>query len=410
LNTFTVKAILLIFDGLGDRPIKSLGGKTPLEAAKTPNFDKLAAGGVCGISDTLGVGLCPGSDTAHLSLFGYPLEDYYCGRGPFEAAGVGMKLAAGDVAFRANAGTVDAKLNILDRRAGRIRDTTQFAKAIDGMMIDGVKFRVKPATAYRMGVVMHGKGLSAALSDPDPHEVGVKVTQAKPLDDSKEAKFTAAVVNKFLEKSHKILKDLPFNKKREAAGEPPGNYVMLRGAGSMRPIPPFEERYGMKAACVAGAGLYKGAAALVGMKLLNAPGATGLPDTNVKSKFSTARKALKKFDFVFIHVKGADSLGEDKNIKGKKEFIEKCDRALPELMKLKDTIIAVTADHSTPCEMMKHSGDPVPIMFCGQGVRTDDVKKFGERACAKGGVGRIRGIDIMPEIVNLTGRAKLVGD
>lgn len=404
-----MKAILIVCDGLGDRPIKELGGKTPLEGAKTPNLDRLAREGICGLVHTLGVGLRPGSDTSHLALFGYDPGVYYHGRGPFEAAGIGMDLKPGDVALRGNMGTVDEKLVVLDRRAGRIRDTSPYAKALDGMVIDNIKFEVKPGTGHRVGVVMRGRGLSSRISDPDPHEIGVRVHEARPLDGTRDAKFTAVVLNKFLEESHLILKELKANEQRVKEGSPPGNYLLIRGAGYVAEIPSFEERYGLKAACIAGAGLYKGVARLLGMDVIKVEGATGLPDTNVEAKFRTAVKALKQYDFIFIHVKGADSLGEDGNYKGKKEFIEKIDKAAKTLLGLKDTFIVITADHSTPCALKMHSGDPVPLLINGPGVRVDEVREYGERNCMKGGLGHIRGLDLMPELVNLMGRARLIG-
>jgi len=404
-----MKTMLIICDGLGDRPVKELGNKTPLEAAKTPNMDKLTKGGICGLVHTLGVGVRPGSDTSHLALLGYDPKEYYHGRGPFEAAGIGMDLKPGDVALRGNMGTVDDKLVVVDRRAGRVRDTTPFAKALDGMVIDGVRFDVKPGTGHRVGIVMKGSGLSSRISDPDPHEVGVKIHLAKPLDNSREAKYTADVLNKFLEKSHAILKDMEENKQRVKEGNPAANYILARGAGFVADVPKFEKRYGLKAACVAGAGLYKGIARFLGMDVIKAEGATGLPDTNVESKFKTALKTLKQYDFVFVHVKAADSLGEDGNCKGKKEFIEKIDKAAKQLTGLQDTLIVLTADHSTPCALKMHSGDPVPLFMNGPGVRVDDVASFGERNCAKGGLGHMKGLELMPEIINLMGRAQLIG-
>ena len=404
------KAIVLIYDGLGDRPIASLGGLTPLEYAKTPNFDKLATEAQCGLMHTLGRGLRPGSDTSHLAIFGYEPAKYYPGRGPIEVAGLGLKMQDGDVALRGNFGTVDDNMVIQDRRAGRIRVVEPLTKAIDGLQIDDVTLVVKPGTAHRGGVVMRGPGLSSAVTDADPHEVGQAVWEVKPTDDSTEAKRTAKLLNKFVAKTHEILAELEFNKERQSRGELPGNCLLLRGAGQYRSFPSFKERFGFTSCCVAGGGLYKGIGAFLGMDIIEVPGATALPDSDVKAKFKTALKQLDSHDFVFIHVKAADSLGEDGDPQGKAEFIAKCDKAMGLFEDLpKDGLLAVTADHSTPCELKQHSADPVPVMFYGDGVRTDDVTAFGERACAKGGLGHIEGKDIMPQIQNLMGHLHLIG-
>lgn len=404
------KAIVLIFDGLGDRPIASLAGQTPLEYAKTPNFDKLATQAECGLMHTLGRGLRPGSDTSHLAIFGYGSAKYYPGRGPIEVAGIGLKMEHGDVAFRGNFGTVDENMVIQDRRAGRILVVEPLTTALDGLQIDGVTLVVKPGTAHRAGVIMRGQGLSSAVTDADPHEVGQAVLEVKPTDDSPEAKRTAELLNKFIAKTHEILAELEFNKERQSRGELPGNCLLLRGAGQYRSFPSFKERFGFTACCVAGGGLYKGIGAFLGMDIIEVPGATALPDSDVEAKFKTALKQLGSHDFVFIHVKAADSLAEDGNPKGKTEFIEKCDKAMGLFDNLpKDALLVVTADHSTPCELKQHSADPVPVMFYGEGVRTDDVAAFGERACAKGGLGHIEGKDIMPQIQNLMGRLHLIG-
>lgn len=404
------KVMFLIFDGLGDRPIKEFGNKTPLEAANTPNFDKLASKSICGLSNALGRGVRPGSDVSHLAIFGYPMEKYYTGRGPIEVAGLGIKLQEGDVAFRGNFGSVDFDWNILDRRAGRIRVVDEFAAAIDGLTIDGVQIIVKPGTAHRAGVVFRGKGLSANITDADPHEEGKPVLEVKPKDDTAEAAFTASVINKFMRKSYEILDSLESNKKRCADGNFPANFLLLRGAGMYPTMPNFEEKYGLKACCIAGGGLYRGIGAFLGMDLINVEGATALPDSNVRNKFIAAKKALEEYDFVFTHVKATDSLAEDGNSQGKKDFIEKCDIAAEELLNLPENVLlVVTADHSTACELKAHSADPVPVMFCSEHVRIDDVTEFNERTFVKGGLGRMVGADIMKEVMNIMGKLHLIG-
>ena len=405
------KVLVFIMDGLGDRPISEFGNKTPLEYANTPNFDKLCSESQCGLMYTLGRGKRPGSDTAHLSIFGYPIDEYYTGRGPIEAAGVGIELSNGDIAFRGNFGTVDENWNVIDRRAGRISDVTPFAQAIDGMEIDGIRFVVKPGSAYRAGVVMRGEGLSSKVSNADSHNAFDKVQEVVPLDNSNEAKFTANVLNKFMKKTYDILNELVENKKLEKEGKYKANFLLLRGAGVFPKLPKFTEKWGFEnACCIAGGGLYKGVGAFLGMKLINVDGANAQINTNIEGKMRAAVEALKTNDFVFLHIKPTDSLAEDGNFVGKRDFIEKIDKYVPILNEVDDeTLIVITADHSTACELKAHSADPVPILFHCKGIRSDGITKFGERSCAKGSLGVIEGKDVMPNILNIMGKLPLTG-
>jgi 2,3-bisphosphoglycerate-independent phosphoglycerate mutase len=405
------KAMLIVMDGLGDRPVKELGDLTPLEAARTPNLDALAARGITGMMNAIGIGMRPGSDTSHLAILGYDLDKYYTGRGTIEVAGLGMDLEAGDVALRGNLGTVDDQLIVVDRRAGRITDTGPFVADLDGLKYQDVTLRVRPGTGHRAGIILRGPGLSSRISDNDPHEVGVKVHEVHPLDDSKEAAFTARVLNHFLAEAHRILAANPLNQERIKQGKPPANYLLGRGAGYYKEIDKFEQRYGLRACAIAGGGLYKGIGAFTGMDVFQVAGATGLPNTDIAAKFRAALAALKgAYDFAFVHVKATDTFGEDGDFKGKRDFINRIDEAAALLLDA-PFLLAVTADHSTPCALKRHSGDPVPLMMVGDGlVRPDDVKAFGERPCARGGMGRLIGLQVMPEIINLLGLSKLIGD
>jgi 2,3-bisphosphoglycerate-independent phosphoglycerate mutase len=404
------KVLMIISDGLGDRPVKELNNQTPLEAAATPNLDRLASEGECGMMHTLGRGHTPGSDTAHLEIFGYAIDECYSGRGPIEVAGLGLDLEHGDIALRGNFGTVNEEMIITDRRAGRIRVVEPLTKALDGMTVDDVTFIIKPGTAHRAGVIMRGKGLSDAIIDADPHHPDVPIRQVTPTDETPEAARTADVLNKFLAKAHDVLKDQPLNKDRIANGELPANYLLVRGSGQYKRVDKFHERYGMTAACVAGGGLYKGVGAFLGMDVMDVPGATALADTDLNSKFGVAIDCLKKYDFVFVHVKAADSLGEDGDYEAKRDFIEKIDKHMPLFdERPANTLIVFTADHTTPCEMKAHSADPVPVMFSGPSVRPDSVEAFNERACTLGGLGYVTGLDIMPQVMNLTGKLPLTG-
>ncbi len=405
------KIIFIILDGLGDKPIEMFNGETPLEHARTPNMDKLAKEGVTGIIHVLGKGIRPNSDEAHLTLFGYDVKKDYPGRGPIEAAGVGVKLKHGDVAIRANLATVDKKLRVKDRRAGRIESAFEFTRELDGIEMEGVKFIVKSGTGHRVIIIMRGKGLSDKISNSDVHYLTVdkivddwmnhKVNKIKALDNSKEAKFTAQILQRFLEKSHGVLEKNPLNDKREKNGKLRGNYFLTRGPGCYKQLESFNEKYGLKAACIAGAGLYKGLGVIAGMKLIEVKGATGMPNTNVKAKFEKALERINDYDFIFVHVKPTDIFGENGDCEGKKNFIEKkIDPAFKVLMGF-DGIIAVTGDHSTPCKNKDHSGDPVPVLIHGGNIKSDSVKKFSEKECKKGSLGEIFGKDYIKKILEL---------
>lgn len=403
------KILLVVFDGLGDRPVSVLNGKTPLEAAVKPNLDALAARGMVGLVHTVGVGIRPGSDVAHLGLLGYDPHKYYCGRGPFEAAGYGLDLAPGDVAMRGNFGTVDKDMVITDRRAGRIDDASELVKAFDGMEIDGVKILLKAGVGHRVAVVFRGPGLDSGITEPDPHRTGVKVREAEPVGGGPAARATAGIVNRFIRKTREILSGQPLNAKRMEMGLPPANIILLRGPGMLAKFPPFADRFGMKAACVAGAGLYKGISRLLGFDIISVPGATGKPDTDVSAKVQAALTAFGTHQFVFLHLKGTDVLAEDKNPLGKKEFIEKADKAFGLLMDRKDMLIAVTGDHSTASALGMHTADPVPLLISGTDIRTDRCGSFGETGCAAGSLGHIMGVNLMPVLIDQLGKAPLYG-
>jgi 2,3-bisphosphoglycerate-independent phosphoglycerate mutase len=401
------KAVLLIADGLGDRPIRALRYKTPLEAAPKPNLDRLAAEGECGLMDPIAPGVRAGSDTAHLALLGYDPYKYYTGRGPFEAAGIGMDVRKGDVAFRCNFSTVDDNMVVTDRRAGRITEgTDKLAAAVDGLEFDGITAIFKESVAHRGALILRAPGLSADITDTDPHHEGEKVLTCEPCDpDDEAAAKTAKAVDAFVRKSYEILKDHPVNRERTAQGLNPANIILPRGAGIGPHIESFECEHNLKAACVAETGLINGVARYVGMRIIETPGATGGADSNVMNMAEQIVKCLETYDFVLCNVKGADVGGHDDAPQVKIDMIAKLDEMVKFLMSraTDDQYIVLTADHSTPCEMKDHSGDPVPIAFWGPGVRTDSCVRFDERSVVVGGVHRIRGIDVMKIITQLMG-------
>jgi 2,3-bisphosphoglycerate-independent phosphoglycerate mutase len=404
------KMLIVVCDGLGDRPVPGLRNRTPLQAALRPSLNHFARKGACGVMDIIAPGVRPGSDTAHLALFGHDPFKVYTGRGPFEAMGVGMEVRPGDVAFRCNFSTVDEKLNILDRRAGRIREgTADLAKALDGWDFEGVEVHFKEGTEHRGVLLLRAPGLSPLVSDADPHQEGVRPHECEPR--APEAGLTARVVNEFVKRSYEILKDHPVNRARAKAGERPANIVLPRGAGIMPHIPTFKERFGMKCAAIAGVALVKGICRVAGMDIIDVKGATGGLNTDMGAKARAAIKALDSYDLVFVNIKAADLCGHDGDPKGKAAVAARIDKAMSIVKRdLPDVAyLALTADHSTPCCVKDHTGDPVPLVIYGKGVRTDRVRTFDEIACAEGGLGRLRGVDLLPVLMDLTGRAEKFG-
>ena len=407
------KILMIVIDGVGDR-----GVRTPLSTAKKPNLDELAKRGINGIMDTIKPGIRPGSDTAHLALLGYDPLKCYTGRGPIEASGVGIELKEGDVAFRVNFGTVEGEGSVfdkivVDRRAGRISETDELVKAVNeevDLSQFGVEFTFKRGSGHRGAVVFRGD-LSDKVSDVDPKKIGEKVKRCVPLVDDEKARFTAEVVNYFVEKSHEVLENHPLNIERAKRGLPKANVLLLRGAGTAPHLPKFEERFGMKLACISGTALIKGVVRIVGGDVLEVEGATGGKDTNLNAKVENAIKALERYDFVLLHIKATDEYGHDGDFEGKRKFIEKIDRALEPILSLdfSEVCLVVTADHSTPVKVKDHTADPVPVTIVYGDVRVDDVKEFSELEAYKGGLHRITGNDLFNILLDLTNRAKKFG-
>lgn len=236
------KVLLMIADGLGDRPCEELGWKTPLEAARKDHLDQIASWGSSGIMDLWQCGTPVGTDLGHMILFGYGLPDYP-GRGPIEAFGEGMELQPGDIALRANFATCQDGL-VVDRRAGRIRQgTRELAAALDGMQVEDVQVLFKEATEHRAVMVLRGPGLSSAVTDADPKKEGLPIRPVRPRDGSPEAERTARILDQVLVRCQEILAQHPLNREREGAGLPPANAILTRGAGQMPQLEKTAEKY-----------------------------------------------------------------------------------------------------------------------------------------------------------------------
>lgn len=404
------KILMIVMDGLGDRAVKSLDYRTPLQCARKPNLDWFASNGTSGIMDVIAPGIRPGSDTSHLALLGYDPYKVYTGRGPFEAAGVGLVGKAGDVAFRCNFATVDSRFNVLDRRAGRIKepDTTELAKALDGMNIGDIKVVVREATEHRAVLMLQGRDLSPRVSDADPHAL-TTVQTSRPL--GPDAARTSEAVNEFVRRSYEVLNDHPVNERRASEGLLPANILLPRGAGVFPDIQPFPERYEMSASGVAGVSLIRGICRVCGLEVIEPPGCTGGMDTDMEAKTCAALKELDRKDFVLMNVKASDVTSHDGDPSRKIETIERLDgmariirKDMPE-----GTVVALMADHCTPVELGDHSGDPVPLTIYTENSIKDGTMSYDEVSCARGALGRIRGMDLMPILLDKADRAEKFG-
>ncbi|MFQ5986011.1 MAG: 2,3-bisphosphoglycerate-independent phosphoglycerate mutase [Thermoplasmata archaeon] len=404
------RVILVVCDGLGDRPVEELGGRTPLQAAATPNLDWFAAQGACGQVDVIAPGIRPGSDTAHLALFGYNPYEIYTGRGPFEAAGVRLDVQEGDVAFRCNFATLDKKGRVVDRRAGRIRvGTDELAASLTDMTLEGVRLAFRAGTEHRGALVLRGTGLDPRVTDGDPHSVNVPVAEVKALAPA--AEKTARVVNQFLRQARDVLSTHPVNKERLQNGQPPANALLTRGAGRMADIRPVTEKWGLRFAAVAGVALVKGICRVVGMDLLSVEGATGGLDSDLDAKISAGMGGLEDHDVVVVSIKAPDIAAHDGKPDEKARVIERIDQSLGPLREAfrEEWVFGVTADHTTPSATGDHSADPVPLLVYGEGIRTDEVTRYDEMAVTKGSLARLRGVDVLPLLLDLADRTEKFG-
>ncbi len=405
------RILLMVLDGAGDRACPELRGLTPLQHVRTPNLDWFVEHGMAGLCDPISPGVRAGSDTAHFSILGYDARAVYTGRGPFEAIGAGVDIQPGDVAFRCNFATVNSDMEILDRRAGRIREpeTEQLAEALDGIEIDGIECSVHAGTEHRAVLVLRGDGLSPDVTDCDPGE-DTHLLRCEPL--TEEAQLTADVVNGFLDEAYERLRSHTVNRKRSAAGLPPANMLVPRGAGGYPDIESFPEKYGISATCVAGVGLVKGICKVCGLDVYPLPPACdGGMNSDLIMKMEGALEALEEYDLVLMNIKAPDVAGHDGDARAKSEAIKRIDAAvgffrsrMPE-----DLVVVITCDHCTPCSLQDHSGDPVPIAFYTQGMIWDDAGEFSETGCSRGMVGRIRATDIIPICMDLANRTSKFG-
>ena len=422
-----MKLIFVAIDGMGDLPIESLGNKTPLEAAETPNLDSLAKKGKTGLMYTVRKGVAPESDVAVISLLGYDPFKYSTGRGVIEAAGVGLKMKDGDLALRCNFATLGQGRTILDRRVARSLSTEE-ASELTKAVNKEVKLTSYPATfeykntlGHRAVLLIKSKArpLSSNITNSDPAYIimnGIGVAKpdvemvlktCEPTDNTEASKVSAGLVNEFIEKSHILWENHPINEKRAKEGKLKANVVLTRDAGHL--LPKFfniNKRYDVNFAALADMHAERGIAQLAGMESSLLPPPTGNLQKDCKVRVKALLEALPKHDCFYIHLKGPDEPGHDGNCTLKTQVISAIDKyffgPLLNQITLQDNLICVTTDHATPCALKVHSDTPVPVLISGDRFGNSTIVKFCEKECAKGSLGIIgRGCELMPKLMEL---------
>nr|AIF21631.1 Phosphoglycerate mutase (apgM) [uncultured marine thaumarchaeote SAT1000_05_G10] len=408
--------VYVLLDGVGDLPHPNLVGKTPLDAASTPNLDRLAKNGTMGQVITVGKGIAPESDIAVFNMLGYKFKhDDYAGRGVVEAIGIGIDFKDGDLALRGNFATLNHDGVIIDRRAGR-KIEKQDTEAVSNEIEEKIKFSDENATAIITPTIGHrlvirirsNCTLSSNISNTDPAYVRVagmgiakavtdflKIEKCLPLDEESHTKLASKLVNELTEQSLDIMKKSKVNERRKENGKKLLNGILLRDAGNIYPkVTPINDLHSMKFSCIVDMPVEIGISEILKMKTYDAGGLT-----DYEEKAKVAAKAMDEQNAVYVHLKGPDEFGHDGNAQGKMENIEEIDKrffgTLLDNIDSSKVAVIVSADHSTPCINKGHSADPVPLLISGDMVTNDDTQRFTEIEAKKGKIGLIDGAQVI---------------
>ena len=382
-----MKYLILLGDGMADYPIDLFEGKTPLEYAHTPNMDRMAAEGTLGLIDTIPQGLPPGSDVANLAVLGYNPIDCYTGRGPLEAANMGIALSPEDIAFRCNLVTLsDAEPVMGDFTAEHI-SSAEARRLIDDIAkeLGSDDFSFYPGVGYRHLMVWKG-GDPGVVTTP-PHDItGKRIGRYLPKGPGSEK------INRLIHCSWELLADHPVNKERAARGLKSATSIWPWGQGKAPKMRKISERFQIRGGVISAVDLLNGIGVYAGLEVLPVVGATGYTDTNYRGKAEKALIALKELDLVFIHVEAPDEMGHEGNLEGKVESIEAFDEkvvgaVLQGMESMKPFRIAVLSDHPTPISIKTHSGDPSPFAVLSSVDEENQCRgiSFGEREAARTG-------------------------
>ncbi|MBQ7942262.1 MAG: cofactor-independent phosphoglycerate mutase [Muribaculaceae bacterium] len=401
-----MRYVVILGDGMADEPIAELGGMTPLEAAYTPNIDRLAVNSRLGLLRTVPAGYAPGSEVAHLSLLGYNLDKVFEGRGSLEAASMGVEIMPGEMAMRCNIICVEDG-RIKNHSAGHISDE-EARILIDYLNENLADERVSlyPGVSYRHLIKI--KGADKRIKCTPPHDVpGTPFKDVLVTAEVPEAEDTAQLINSLTLKSQELLSNHPVNLKRIAEGKDPANSIWTWSPGYKPDMETLGEKFGIKNGVVISAvDLIRGIGVYCGLRPIIVEGATGLWNTNYEGKAQAAINALKEgCDFVFLHVEASDEAGHEGDYNLKKRTIEALDdricRPIIEAMKEIDepVSIAVLPDHPTPCSIRTHSAKPVPFLIYRPGAEPDDVKELNEHTAGNGYYGTLSDDEFINEFL-----------
>ncbi|RMF94234.1 MAG: cofactor-independent phosphoglycerate mutase [Candidatus Schekmanbacteria bacterium] len=388
-----MKYIVVLGDGMADKPLDALDGKTCLEAANTPNMDMIAREGICGLAQTIPDGMNPGSDVASLSVLGYNPADVYTGRAPLEAASIGVNLDDDDTAFRCNLVTIkDGKMD--DYSAGHI-STEEAAVLINDInaKISDKEVSFYSGKSYRHLMVYKKRFDNVRLTPP--HDIsGQEVINYIPKGEGSE------LLLGLMQRAFTVLREHPINKEREKRGDKPATDIWLWGEGTKPVIPLFKEKYGLEGSVISAVDLVKGIGIYLGFDVINVPGATGYIDTNYEGKAKYAIEALKNKDFLYLHIEAPDEAGHNGNLEDKVKAIEDIDskvlsKILNEVSSLGKFRVLLMSDHPTPIEVRTHTSDAVNFAIYGEGIESNGTKAFCEREAGNSGLFFEKGYELM---------------
>ena len=397
------KYIVLVGDGMADYPLKELGGRTPLEAANTPNMDRIASCGI-GLAGTVPSGMEPGSDVANLCLLGYDPTLYQCGRSPLEAASMGVSLTKSQVAFRMNLVTLDwrpdGKIIMVSHSSGDIT-TDEAGRIVETLKkeMGAADITMYPGVAYRH-LLVWDDGPEKAATIP-PHNV-LDQDMSSYLNEASNDPITGLI-----RRSWHVLKGHPVNMARKNAGKKEANSIWLWGQGRAPQIQPFTERFGVSGGVISAVDLIKGIGVYLGFRPIRVEGATGYLNTNYRGKAEGALKGLEDLDFMLVHVEAPDEASHNGNYKEKIQAIDSFDRdvvglVLEGLKKHEDYRVMVISDHFTPIVKKTHIADPTPFAWAGKkGLESPGEKvPFTERAARDSGLFFEKGHELMPAFLS----------